>query len=222
MILSSASTWGHMANIDVRIIATDGRQVKEVLYINHQENQIVYSHQDVFGSGKNHVTYHEDGYVHRKHESPDGSVKQVPAVQGPPLDEFKGFFGAHQFQIRTSMSAGQRWGQTNPDFDFSQTDAVIYMDIRNAGDSINIHPYFIEVGKPFTDVLDHPGSEVEDPQLQYHVITETDPWTAVAYYSLDKWRGFLQPHSRDFVVINEEKEPYPEDTFGREKIKEYR
>lgn len=214
-----------MSSVDVRVIATDGSRVKEVLYINHQDSRIVYNHLDAFGSGKEHFTYHEDGYVHHKRASPNGGVERSPMVQGPPLDDFKGFFGAHAFQINKRPETDDprfTWGHANPHFDFSQKDAIVYIDVRNAEKFIMVRPYFLEVGKPFTDILDHPGSEVEDPQIQYQVITETDPWTAIAHYPVDKWGGFLQPHSMNFVVLDENREPYPEDKYGREKIKEYR
>lgn len=214
-----------MSSVDVRVIATDGSRVKEVLYINHQDTRIVYNYRDAFGSGKEHITYHEDGYVHRKWESSDGGTNTLPIVQGPPLDDFKGFFGANSFQIQKRPETNDprfTWGYTNPHFDFSQKDAIVYIDVRNAQKSIMVCPYFLEVGKPFTDILDHPGSEVEDPQIQYQLITETDPWTAIAHFPINEQSGYLQPHSMNFVVLNENREPYPEDKFGREKIKEYR
>lgn len=214
-----------MSNTDVRVIATDGDQVKEVLYINHQDTSIVYNVRDAFGSGKEHITYHEDGYVHHKRVSPDGDISRVPMVQGPPIDEFSGFFGAHTFMIPKRPESDDprfSWGSTKPSFSFSQKDAIVYIDVRNAEKQINVHPYFLEVGKPFTDVINHPGSEAENPYLQYQVITETDPWTAIAYYPIGEWSGFLQPHSRDFVVVNKDREPHSEDKHGQEQLKLYR
>lgn len=210
-----------MSNRDIRVIATDGSLVKEVLYINHQNTSIVYNYRDAFGSGKDHLTYHEDGYVHRKWESPDGSVNRKPIVQGPPLDEFKGFFGAQTFQIAKRPDSKFSWGHSNPHFDFSQKDSIVYIDVRNAERFINVHPYFIETGKPFTEVLEHPGSEIGDINLQYQVITETDPWTVIAHYPLGKFDGYLQPHSRDFVVIDDDRNPHPIDLYGQEKLKEH-
>lgn len=211
-----------MSNLDIRVIATDGNLVKEVLYINHQGTSIIYNYRDTFGSGTDHLTYHEDGYVHRKWESPDGSPNTRPIVQGPPLNDFKGFYGAQTFQIAKRPDSKFSWGHSNPNFDFSQKDAIVYIDVRNAERFINVHPYFIEAGKPFTDVLDHPGSQIDDPNLQYQVITETDPWTVIGHYAIDKFEGYLQPHSRDFVVIDEDRKPHPIDKHGQEKIQEYR
>jgi|GEM_PF-5530808 len=211
-----------MGNLDVRVIATDGNQVKEILYINHKDTSIVYSYRDAFGSGKNHTTYHEDGYVHMKTESPNGDVKRKPVVQGPPLSDFHGFFGAQSFGINKRPDSRFSWGDTNPNFDFSQKDAIVYIDVRNAEKHIKVHPYFLEPGMPFTDIIEHPGSEVNSSNLHYQVITKTDPWTAIAYYSIDDFQGYLQPHSKEFVVIDEDGEPLEKDTYGRQKLKEYR
>jgi len=125
---------------NIRVVATDGKITKKILWINRTSKHICYGW-DIPGN-IGHFTYHESGKLHYKLKGQViGEVSQRI-----PLKDFKG-----RIQVGSGGFNKKLNDLPNVDFDFKKVEGLVWVDIRTVknlqNDCCNIDFQLIEPKK---------------------------------------------------------------------------
>jgi hypothetical protein len=162
----------------IEVLVTDGSEIRRLLWVERRPNGI-YS-----GScgpdGFIHSTYHEDGNRFMKIR---GKLQQIGS--GQKLSEFKGIF--HLGQIAYSWMG--KIIITLPSYNFRKIDSVIYIDMRNYENGLDMDYFLLEPSKlellnQFCDGLR------KDSQI--HIFTSVEPWVVISYRPSKQHNGTKQ------------------------------
>lgn len=169
-----------MGGKDVRVVATDGDHFEEMAVINHTYETNVKRIVAGFvsdGEGDMHTTYHEEGYIHRKMKA-GGETRTHSEIQGPPLEEFKGFVSLHTSTVSTDLSkVGSK------EFDFGQYDDIVYVDSRNSEMGMYYRPYIVQRGYPFIQELERDArGDIDECKVGLHFTPSENIYISIIYY----------------------------------------
>ena len=151
------------ASFDIRVVATDGKVAKKILWVKRTSRHIVYGW-DIHDTG--YFTYHESGKLHFKHKNKivGGETQKIPLIK------FKGRTQVGHGGFNKNLS-----GLPNVDFDFKKVNGLVWIDTRtitSKNDSIGIDLQLIEA-----DRLDLTHRWPNHKSL--HVFTSITPWVVV-------------------------------------------
>jgi hypothetical protein len=155
-----------------RIVVTDGKNIKEVMWIRHTGKELCIG--QVIEDMDFHWTYHEDGTFHYKVTNIKNKVPIMypfPDQKLLPLDQFKGekqlFFASSSsdFAIKNSIR----------DYNFGDYDEVVFIDVRTCrGKKFNMSVHLVEPNK-----LDLLKPEFFGERTHTHVLTSIKPWLVI-------------------------------------------
>lgn len=144
----------------LRILTTDGRQLKEIFWLTHASDSIYYGLSDV----PVHSSYHKDGTKHWKIEAPS---KYHGTVKCAPLKSFTGTRQLDYFALSKISGSGKA-------FKARKHDRLLILDTRTRKeDGLGISVHLVEAGKRDLMPAFNKGEEI-------HIFTEFDPWVVIA------------------------------------------
>ena len=152
------------ARFDIRVVATNGRETKKILWINKTGQLLCYGW-DIPNAG--HFTYHESGKIHFKlGKSVIGGV-----VTKIPLKGFKGRVQVGSGGCNKNLSI-----LPNVNFDYKKVRGLVWIDTRTlttSSDSFGIDLQLVQVGR--SDLIYQiPGYR------NIHIFTFSDPWIVIS------------------------------------------
>ena len=149
---------------DIRVIATDGKAIKKIVWIKRTRNHIVYGW-DMYGDA-GHFTYHKSGRLHYKNKKETHGMGQRIS-----LDQFEGRLQLGNMCICKDISSGH-----NVDFDFKKVDGLVYVDIRTLNKSRNVFNIDLQLVKKdgIDQVYQLPGYDT------IHIFKFSNPWVVIS------------------------------------------
>jgi len=155
-----------------RIVVTDGKGIKEVMWIRHTGKELFIG--QVMEDLDVHWSYHEDGTFHHKvYHTKDKKpvIYPFPDKKLLPLDQFK---GEKQLFMMSSISNFVMENSIR-DYDNSEYDELIFIDMRTCRDKqFNVSVHLVEPNR-----LDLLKPEFFGVRTHVHVLTSVKPWLVI-------------------------------------------
>lgn len=154
-----------------RIVATDGTNTKEVMWIRHTGNELFLG--QILDGMDCHHSYHNDGTYHfkMKHEDEKKPHYPFPDEKLMPLNNFTG-----QKQLFMMDATSEDILQNSiHDYIYSKYDDVIFIDLRNCREGhFVISAHLIEPNR-----LDLIKPDFFGNKTHMHVLTSVNPWLVI-------------------------------------------
>lgn len=153
------------SNFDIRVVATNGKVTKKILWIKRTARHICYGWDIPTVVG--HFTYHESGKQHFKlNDRVVGAESQKIPLRG-----FKGVVQLGNTGTHKNLSA-----LPHVDFNYKKVDGLVWIDTRtltSPTDSFGVDFQLVEVGK-LDKVYRLPGYK------SIHVFMFSNPWIVIS------------------------------------------
>lgn len=204
-----------MSNDKIRIVATDGNEIKTVAAINRTTDLVFTpvskSHESY------HITYHENGLLHLKRWPNTDRQSTRDICYGPPLNRLQGFVW---LETLTPLNDSIFPHSHALPYNKGEYDSIIYIDIQGGEYGREYAGFICEAGFPVGKTIKRQLSNASsfpdtEPKLSYQVYTGIDPWVGIAHWNESttlKPSGFTN-HFRPmghYVDIRATEDPYPD------------
>jgi len=154
----------------LEVLATDGTQIKRVLFIDQTSNGIYAGW--IFKDRVTYLTYHNDGnrFITTKINNESEEIKEYLG-KAQTLDNFRGLFQIADFSFASSISKLPYL----PEYKLKRLDSILYIDTRSYAQGIGCSVLLLEPNK-----FDLINNIVFHKEEEFHIFTKFNPWILVS------------------------------------------